>query len=62
MRIRDVLDHKGREVLSIAPDETVLDAVSLLVEHNVGDVVNAARRSVKEENRQLRRYIKDDAR
>lgn len=39
MRIRDILDEKGHEVITIAPDRTVDDAVSRLVEHDIGALV-----------------------
>lgn len=36
--IQQVLDKKGREVLSVEPDDTVLDAISKMAERNVGSV------------------------
>ena len=39
MRIEEVLRTKGREVVTITPYETVLDAVRLLVERNIGGLV-----------------------
>jgi CBS domain-containing protein len=39
MRICDILRRKGLEVVTIAPDRTVLEAVQILVEHNIGAVV-----------------------
>ncbi len=39
MRIRDILDQKGRDVITIGPDRTVDDAVSRLVEHDIGALV-----------------------
>jgi CBS domain-containing protein len=39
MRISDILHRKGSEVVTIAPDRTVLEAVQTLVEHNIGAVV-----------------------
>lgn len=39
MRIRDVLDRKGREVVTVPPEIPVLAAMKVLVEHNVGSVV-----------------------
>ena len=39
MKIRDVLAHKGHEVVTIEPHRTVLEAVRTLVEHNIGSVV-----------------------
>lgn len=37
-----ILDSKGREVATIAPDATVSDALSMLAEHNVGALVVSA--------------------
>ncbi len=39
MRIRDVLQEKGHEVVSIPSDRTVLDAIRLLVDRNIGSLV-----------------------
>lgn len=39
MKIRNVLDRKGREVITVAPEITVLEAMAVLVEHNIGSVV-----------------------
>lgn len=39
MKIQDILRVKGRGVVTIAGDETVLDAVQRLVEHNIGGLV-----------------------
>jgi CBS domain-containing protein len=39
MRICDILRRKGYEVVTIAPDRTVLEAVQTLVDHNIGAVV-----------------------
>lgn len=39
MKIRDVLDGKGREVITVTPDRTVLEAMAVLVQHNIGSVV-----------------------
>ena len=36
MKVRDILQVKGSQVHSIGPDQTVLDAVALLVEHRIG--------------------------
>lgn len=38
-RISDVLRNKGSEVVTISPDTTVSDLVSLLVRRNIGAVV-----------------------
>lgn len=39
MRILDILNYKGRDVVTISPDHTVLGAMKVLVEHNIGAVV-----------------------
>ena len=39
MRIREVLDQKGSEVVTVEPDRTVHEAMKVLVEHNIGAVV-----------------------
>ena len=39
MRIRDVLNHKGKSVVTVQPDRTVLDAMHILVEHNIGSEI-----------------------
>ena len=36
---RHLLDHKGRAIFSIGPDEPVLDAIRLMAEHHVGALV-----------------------
>jgi CBS domain-containing protein len=36
MKVRDILQAKGSQVHSIDPDQTVLDAVALLMEHRIG--------------------------
>lgn len=38
-RVRHLLDTKGRDVLSIAPDASVLDAVRLMAEKGIGALV-----------------------
>ena len=45
MRISDILRRKGSEVVTVSPDRTVLDAVRILVEHNIGAVVVVAEES-----------------
>jgi len=37
--IQKLLDKKGREVLSIGPDDTVFDAIKKMADHNVGSLV-----------------------
>jgi len=39
MKIRNVLDQKGYEVVTVPPSFSVQDAMRLLVEHNIGSVV-----------------------
>ena len=39
MRIRDILRHKGANVVTASTSETVLGAVRALVDHNIGGVV-----------------------
>lgn len=39
MKIKDILRRKGHEVVSIAPGRTVLDAVGLLVDRNIGSLL-----------------------
>jgi CBS domain-containing protein len=39
MKIRDILRTKGHDVVTVAPDETVLAAMRILVKHNIGSVV-----------------------
>ncbi len=39
MKIKDILGKKGRFVVTIPPDRTVLEAIQLLVEKNIGSVV-----------------------
>ena len=39
MRIRSILDRKGRGVVTVGPEHTVHDAMRVLVEHNIGSVV-----------------------
>ncbi len=40
-QIGEILDAKGREVIRIASDATVFDAVKLMVERNVGSLLVA---------------------
>jgi CBS domain-containing protein len=39
MRIRDILRTKGSNVITVAPDQTVLAAVRILAEHHIGALV-----------------------
>ena len=42
MQIREILTHKGFDVVHAPPDATVADLVTLLREHNLGAVVVSA--------------------
>lgn len=42
MRIRDILRRKGGDVVTIRPDRSVLEAIRLLVERNIGSLVVVA--------------------
>jgi len=39
MKIRDILDRKGRDVVTVAPERTVHEAMRVLVEHDIGALV-----------------------
>ncbi len=39
MRISDVLDRKGSEVVTVPPERSVHEAMKVLVENNVGSVI-----------------------
>lgn len=39
MKIRDILRTKGHNVVTVAPSQTVLAAMRILVQHNIGSVV-----------------------
>jgi CBS domain-containing protein len=39
VQVDRILDDKGREVATVAPDATVADAVAALAEHNIGALV-----------------------
>lgn len=47
MRVRDILDVKGRQVVTTSPDGTVLDAMKVLNEHNIGAVVVTEGESIR---------------
>ncbi|MFO7846100.1 MAG: CBS domain-containing protein [Balneolaceae bacterium] len=36
MKVKDLLDRKGYEIYSIAPDESVLAAIKKMADHNIG--------------------------
>lgn len=39
MKIREILRSKGNDVVTIGPDQTVLEAIRLLVERGIGSAV-----------------------
>ena len=47
MKIKDILEDKGYEVVTVPPSFPLTDAMGLLVEHNIGSVVVADDRMVK---------------
>jgi CBS domain-containing protein len=47
MKIRELLEKKGYEVVTVPPSFPLLDAMRLLVEHNIGSVVVAEEKEVK---------------
>ena len=38
-KVREILRHKGTEVVTVSPEATVQDAMAVLVEHDIGSVV-----------------------
>ena len=47
MKIRDLLNEKGYEVVTVPPSFPIQDAMRLLVEHNIGSVVVAQEKVVE---------------
>jgi CBS domain-containing protein len=47
MKIRDLLDKKGYDVVTVPPSFPLQDAMRLLVEHNIGSVVVAKEKVVE---------------
>ena len=47
MKIRDLLETKGYQVVTVPPSCPLQDAMRLLVEHNIGSVVVAHDRNVE---------------
>ena len=47
MKIRDLLNEKGYDVVTVPPSFPVQDAMRLLVEHNIGSVVVAQEKVVE---------------
>jgi len=39
MKVKDILRHKGNFVIAVSPDASVLDALKLMAEKNVGGVL-----------------------
>lgn len=37
--VKHILDRKGKNTISVAPDATVLDALKIMAENNIGSVV-----------------------
>jgi CBS domain-containing protein len=37
--VKHLLDRKGRSIISVKPDDTVLDAIRVMAEQNIGAVV-----------------------
>jgi CBS domain-containing protein len=37
--VKHLLDRKGRQIISVRPEDTVLDAIRLMAEKNIGAVV-----------------------
>jgi CBS domain-containing protein len=47
MKIRDLLDEKGYDVVTVPPSFPVQDAMRLLVAHNIGSVIVASEKVVE---------------
>ena len=47
MKIRDLLNKKGYDVVTVPPSFPIEDAMRLLVEHNIGSVVVATEKVVE---------------
>lgn len=39
MKVQDIIERKGRKVVTIAPDATLVDASRLLADHQIGAVI-----------------------
>jgi CBS domain-containing protein len=37
--LQHILDEKGAEVFSVAPDDTILDAIKAMADHDIGALV-----------------------
>ncbi|WP_153503068.1 CBS domain-containing protein [Cumulibacter manganitolerans] len=42
MKISDILHHKGGDIVTVTPETTVRELVTVLAEHNIGAVVVSA--------------------
>lgn len=64
MRIREILQTKGSEVVVIAPDASVRELVAVLTEHNLGAVIvstdGIAMEGIVSERDIVRRLAADD--
>jgi CBS domain-containing protein len=38
-RVADILSHKGRGIISVSPETTVLDALRIMADQNIGSVL-----------------------
>ncbi len=47
MKIRDLLNEKGYEVVTVPPSFPIQDAMRLLVEHNIGSLVVAREKVIE---------------
>jgi len=47
MKIRDLLDEKGYEVVTVPPSFPLQDTMRLLVKHNIGSVVVSEEKAVR---------------
>jgi CBS domain-containing protein len=47
MKIADILQSKGHDVVTIGPERSVADAIRLLVEHRIGAVVVVQRGEIQ---------------
>ena len=68
MQVKDILKIRGGQIFSIGPDAPLPQAVSLMVEHDIGsligvlsfhDVAQASLRAASFENKLLKKYIKN---
>ena len=38
-KVSDIFSHKGRKITSVAPDTTVLDALKIMADQNIGSIM-----------------------